>query len=115
MNIPEYTYAHLLPDDFNWFIVLKDLVRGAPLDAREHITLCRMAGNWPTCACGQLCSALPRSHNGHGPPKDWQLKTFGMRFAHAINKQRWATALQIMHQIEDRSTMLLNNSLSESS
>lgn len=47
--------------------------------------LCRLkilAGDWPTCACGNQCSVIPR--NEIGEPKDELLFDLGMRFYNHI-------------------------------
>lgn len=93
------------PPDFNWLAILKDLVAGAPIKDYEHQKLVALAFEWPTCACGQLCKALPRTPSG--APVDGVLKNLGAFFAAAIEDGRWEAALGFFYQIEARTDRLL--------
>ena len=105
MNIPNSCELGRIPEGFNWFEVLKDLEQGDELSDKNYYTLTTMAGNWPTCACGQLCQALER--NELGAPVDETLKTHGIKFAHLVRAKRWTCATHTMNQIEARTTELL--------
>lgn len=63
------------------------------------------AKQWPTCACGNLCEALPRTI--YGAPKDDALLDLGMQFSCAIGREDAEYALRILSQIEAHSTVLL--------
>jgi hypothetical protein len=98
-------YPTEIPEGFNWFAVLKDLSAGAPCSINDQTKLSRMAGNWVTCACGQLCSVLPR--NNMGRPLDVRLQMLGTAFFHRIEEKKWCEALSVLHRIEERSNELL--------
>jgi hypothetical protein len=71
------------------------------------------AGDWPTCAVGQLCKELPRytEEEGYqysdGEPKDEILAEFGSDFAEAIGDQDPLRAHYFMTKIEKRTITLL--------
>jgi len=96
-----------LPDGFNWIAVLKDLAHGAPISRSERFKLKRLAGNWPTCACGQLCDALPRSATN--APRDGMLIGLGHIFYHQIDGAEWHKALATFYKIEDRTKILIES------
>ena len=97
--------AEQIPKGFNWIAVLSELGNGTECSRNEHDTLCRMAGNWVTCACGQLCIALPRDHAGR--PKDHRLASLGTTFFGYVEEKKWCRALDTLLAIEDRTTELL--------
>jgi len=71
---PTYTY--------DWPQIIADLEQG-----RYSRALCeevqRAASSWPTCACGNLCDAIPR---GVGKvPKNTVLFNKGVQFSGLIN------------------------------
>jgi hypothetical protein len=113
MTNEEFVYQESLrkiPKDFNWFAVLKDLRAGRPIEREEWAKLSQMAGNWITCACGQLCQSLPR--NNFGCPRDGKLAAYGTVFYHDIESCNWSKALQTMHKIEARTMELLERQAS---
>lgn len=65
----------------------------------------RLSGNWITCACGNQCNIIPRSH---GAPVDDELKYLGLYFHEAIEECNITQALSILNQIEKRSAYLIN-------
>lgn len=90
----------------NWLTLLVDLVEGGiQLTYDQRLQLRRDAGNWPSCACGQLCSTLPR--RDLGAPEDPQLYALGLSFNHHICAEDYVRALATFKQIEARSTHLL--------
>jgi len=97
-----------IPEGFNWLTVLKDLADGAPIDQQSYTNLCTMSGNWPTCACGQACSALLKPDGDH-EPRDGELSTLGLEFNGNIQCRDWTRALKTFHHIEERSFMLLKD------
>jgi hypothetical protein len=92
---------------FNWLVKLNALVRRKrPLTDNEQYDLETKAGSWPTCACGQLCQALPRiSHSA--TPLDKTLQRLGLSFYSRIQHSRWSDALVAFRKIEKRSAKLL--------
>ena len=111
--------------DFNWLDALNYLCtkRGIERTSRyEFDELLNGAAGWPTCACGQLCKALPK--RAGGAPADMELYHYGCNFVTAVNfadlshghndrdritnVQRYMRdARQVFHSIEKRSSELL--------
>lgn len=96
---------------FDWFNVLEPLANGATIDLDDQETLTIKAHEWPTCACGQLCKALPRDMRK--APHDGLLRSLGTRFYHRVLASDWVGALQVFNKIEARSAMLLGIPLVE--
>ncbi|HEX3818623.1 MAG TPA: hypothetical protein VHW03_10075 [Chthoniobacterales bacterium] len=92
-------------ESFNWLAVLKDLAAGMPISRGQHGELIDLAGNWPTCACGQLCAALPRLQDGC--PADDETAWLGVGFFQQVRHARWSEALRTFHRIEARTEELL--------
>jgi hypothetical protein len=63
------------------------------------------AAGWITCACGNLCDALPRDRDGE--PTDQFLADFGYEFFFAIQEKNLREARETLSKIEARSTELL--------
>lgn len=93
-------------DSFNWLAVLKDLAAGMPITQGEYERLVKKAGAWPTCACGQLCSLLPRS-GPLGEPEDACLWSWGLTFYQSVKHRDWKYAMATFHKIEARTAELL--------
>jgi hypothetical protein len=106
--------------DFNWFLFFEQPVEDISYDALVKAE--NLASNWVTCACGQLCKALPRgTSNNPDEPKDPKLSELGYKFYDEIEKARdckklnapalvkvyLANAEEILIQIEQRTTELL--------
>ena len=89
---------------FNWYTELNKAIKSEP-DEETYEDLKTRALSWVTCACGQLCKALPR--NLKDKPLDRQLATFGIDFAACIYIKKWADSLAILDHIEARTTVLL--------
>lgn len=49
------------------------------------------SGSWVTCACGNLCAAIPR--DSMGSPLDDELRTLGLEF-HDIIYNWWVSGLE---------------------
>lgn len=92
------------PKPWNWLTFLKSAVKKEPGE-KEWRRAIRLAGNWPTCACGQLCKALPREHGGY--PVNYGLYQLGIDFSFKIDKRQWPSALSIFLKIEARTAKLL--------
>jgi hypothetical protein len=80
----------------------------------EWIHAQRRAQSWPTCACGNLCDAIPRwmgsedeLGGSHGEPKDRNLSNLGYGFFSAVFDHDIPSACSIFAQIEARSTEIL--------
>lgn len=93
-------------DSFNWLAVLKDLAAGAPLSDLEHAQLVSMAGQWPDCACGQLCAGVPRLPSLM--PVDLRLRDLGHIFMLEIGLRCWKNAINCFRAIEKRTAELLS-------
>ncbi len=100
---------------FNWVAFLnKKKYTEAELDEAD-----RLASGWVTCACGNLCAALPRSSGG--VPADRDLQVLGDVFSTKISRLKEAfhcggvlqwpqrAALEVLAKIESRSEELLNS------
>ena len=97
-------------EEFNWLAFLEqacapDAERVVP---SERYRVGCLARSWPTCACGQLCKSLPR--DAHGAPHDRELLRLGTKFHVLIYNRDWKSALELFHQIEERTAHLLNYS-----
>ena len=104
---------NVAPFDWNAFLA-KDKFTEA-----EMINALNLAGEWVTCACGNLCAALPRNPNGE--PLDYELADLGNKFYEALCSMeahyswidtegtiKWRDkARGILAAIEDRSAILL--------
>ena len=96
--------------DFNWFTFLNQDIESISQDHLEEANA--LADNWVTCACGQLCEALPRVSGNC--PKDGKLFELGMNFANKMSEVLDTQsnivrneAVEILKAIEARTTLLL--------
>lgn len=71
-------------DNFNWFSYLKQDPKS--ISGEDAIIAGRLAAEWVTCACGQLCKVLPRT--SCGSPQDKQLSDLGVNFCEFICRMR---------------------------
>lgn len=90
---------------FDWNLFLKRAIAGKLARSEESIAR-YMAINWPTCACGNLCSKLPR--DTRGKPRDQRLADLGGLFYVLISSARWEEAKVTLAEIEERSHQLLS-------
>jgi hypothetical protein len=114
--------ANPFDKDFNWFLFFEQPVEDISYYALVEAK--KLASNWVTCACGQLCKTLPRGTvNSPDEPKDEELSELGYRFHNEI-EEAWyrmeyrsalvsrkvylANAKDILVQIEQRTNQLLN-------
>lgn len=65
-----------------------------------------LAAEWPTCACGNQCSIIPRDYMT-GKPEDMTLYCLGMVFSNAIDGKSVQEAKEILMKIEKRSAELI--------
>ncbi len=109
-------------ENFNWFLFLEKHPKDINLKEMEQAE--KLASKWVTCACGQLCKALPRgTSNSFNEPKDPELSRLGYKFYNAIESAKFckktkepdslcarlANAKEILIQIEQRTNQLLQN------
>lgn len=92
--------------NFDWFETLQHLNSGEKISDYDNCTLMVLAREWPTCACGQLCKALPRQELTNAP-LDNVLRQLGTEFYIAVCHGRWVTAINIFQEIEKRTAELL--------
>jgi hypothetical protein len=108
--------------DFNWFLFFEQSAEEISLEVLTEAE--KLASNWVSCACGQLCKALPRgTSNSFSEPKDAELSKLGYKFHNAIESARYckkikksdslglrlADAKETIIQIEQRTNQLLQN------
>jgi hypothetical protein len=94
-----------LPMGFNWLTELTELSKGKEINIHQGVELSRLAGGWPTCACGQLCDLLER--NDDASPVDKELRILGLKFSDQVSGNKWCLALETFKKIECRTTKLL--------
>lgn len=103
MNSQPYPPSH---EKFNWLTMLKWCADNPERISRElRMELGIAAGDWPTCACGELCRKLPRHVTGS--PRDAALYVFGVEFSLDVRGSYWTNAIRVFHQIEERTAHLL--------
>lgn len=93
------------PENWNW---LEYLNSDKETQLKHHEQALKLAFQWPTCACGELCKALPRHLNGR--PKDMLLGgegQLGHQFHSAIVRENFEYAKIVFTQIENRTAKLL--------
>ena len=66
---------------YDWPQIIRDLQADAYTEAGTR-EVREAAGDWVTCACGNLCDAIPR--NPDGEPENISLASMGVYFEHAI-------------------------------
>lgn len=91
---------------FNWLRALRYAARRGVVISHDLRIAWRIAARaWPTCACGQLCKALPRHNDGE--PTDTRLSTLGCRFYADVTMGNWKAAILTFQAIESRSQDML--------
>lgn len=74
----------------------------------KHI---RLAGKWPSCACGKQDPRIPRttlgSHSTIGQPIDTLMQDYGMEFLGAVGEDDPWNARFWLHEIEIREGEIL--------
>lgn len=91
---------HLDPVDWN-----RELEKAPSYPEGLQRSLHKLASNWTTCACGNLCDRIPRDEDGC--PEDAQLMFLGQSFTEAIGHKEWDVAKQLLNLIEIRSGEIL--------
>lgn len=67
---------------------------------------CRLAKEWPTCACGRVPVDIPHYRNVRGMPKDFELQTLGGAFWYAVDVNKFSRAARLLIQIERRAAIV---------
>lgn len=109
----KHTYAEVRGEEpFNWFEWLQRAINGN-VDVVEWRNAERRASSWTTCACGNLCSILPR--NERGEPMDPILAVLGgvSGFYGAITSRDPEQAAVWLGFIEQRSAHLIEKELAK--
>lgn len=88
---------------FDWNAELQKKIDGE--EGIDNAKLWKLARNWPTCACGRQCEAIPR--NGTGMPIDPDLRHLGYKFEDFIFRHNWLAAQATLAKIEARSAEIL--------
>lgn len=116
MNIKSYAES-VGRKPFNWLSWLEHVRFNVGTERMQEVR--GWAGEWPTCACGNQCAALPRTRGGM--PIDAALMDLGLYFLRQLMAMNYAhkfghfldfeirrrNALSVFRQIENRSTELL--------
>ena len=89
---------------FNWYTELNKAIKIEPYFIMYKY-LFDVAGNWETCACGELCKALPKDILNR--PVDKELLEHGNIFSFCIKNRQWNHAKVVLEQIEKRTAQLL--------
>lgn len=105
------TYSELCGTPaFDWNIALDKAIAGK-LTSAEIVELKSKANKWVTCACGNLCSIIPRQiidgYKMKGEPIDHELSGLGYYFNAHITNQYWELAKETLQKIESRSKILI--------
>lgn len=82
---------------FDWNKALEDAI-AMPPSYDQWMEMVSLAKEWVTCACGNLCAALPREFNG--APEDYTLDHLGRQFSTSVTNRQWPAAKQILEEIE---------------
>ena len=91
------------PNNWDWY---------AFLDASEEVKkeyrneAYDLSSDWVTCACGQVCSVLPKGEYAN-VPLDCELGDLGIYFCDLICDEDWKNAKIILDRIEERTIFLL--------
>lgn len=86
---------------FNWY----EFLNQTTITDEEWEDAHKLSKSWVTCACGNLCDAIPR--DVAGCPKDSDLFSLGCEFNDAIYVRDKDLALHRLDQIEKRSAEIL--------
>jgi hypothetical protein len=87
---------------FNWNKALDNPPESGSI---THENMCKMAESWVTCACGNICTELPRLSNG--APQDDILRGLGGMFTSAVKLCNWDCARTLLDEIESRASEVL--------
>ena len=90
------------PKNWEWYSFLdasKEIKEKYNLEADVR------AGNWHTCACGQVCNMLPKKE--YNMPLDDKILDLGIDFCGFIGNEYWNKAKITLDEIEARTIFLL--------
>jgi hypothetical protein len=101
MILVPYSKKHDRPQ-INWYVLLGTLqARGEGVKDYGYLHMVKQArlysSDWTTCACGQVCSIIPRKEGifddeefrGNAQPLDEQLTAYGIWFSNTVYEERW--------------------------
>ena len=83
----------------------KELENPPKLFSKRYYELACAADKWVTCAVGNQCKIIPRYDSGE--PKDFRLRTLGIKFSDHIDAADFKTAKEVLEKIENRSGELI--------
>lgn len=92
---------------FDWNDAIDTMLKGNKDGKYNAKLLTDKAGEWTTCACGNLCSVIPR--DAFSRPKDDRLADLGMLFYESVDEGSWHEARLILNKIERRSATLIRH------
>jgi hypothetical protein len=104
---------------FDWNKELTAAIARFP-GRQEHEKMVQLAAKWPTCACGNQCAIIPRWEENElpytvgaipGMPKDDYLAILGIDFHQQIVRCNYREALEILHDIEHFSALIVREEL----
>lgn len=97
---------------FDWNKYLNErIAEHSQLPENWHEWIKNKAGMWTTCGCGNQCAIIPRRYSGE--PCDLTLARLGMEFWFAVCDQDWEDAIATLQEIEKRSAVVIQQTLSE--
>lgn len=107
----------------DWNQRIKAMIEGlVTKNSVAHKNFVRDSGSWVTCACGNMCSIIPRyptmqargiSVYWPGTPVDVELRTLGNTFHDNITDFQPKEAAETLERIEKRSEFLIKEILKE--
>ena len=91
------------PKNWDWYAFLN-----ASKEVKEEYNneAYDLSSDWVTCACGQVCSALPKGKHANAP-LDNELGDLGVDFCSEIDNKDWGNAKETLNKIEARTIFLL--------
>ena len=91
------------PENWDWYAFLDASKEVKEKYSNEAYDL---SSGWVTCACGQVCSVLPKGKHSNAP-LDNELGDLGEDFSSEIEVDQWGSAKVILYKIEARTIFLL--------
>lgn len=79
------------------------------LSTRDKAMYIQKSKSWVTCACGSLCSIIPRRYSNM--PDDSILTHLGRKFTTAMMAEDIKSAKSILKKIEKRSNIVIKNTI----
>lgn len=110
-----YTEVHSKKEPFDWNRFLRNVIRRKTrLPDDEMKQVFDLSADWVTCACGTMCSIIPRGGDDsydEAEPLDTKLRDLGINFHKQISNRQWMKARATLAKIEARSAVLINREL----